>query len=137
MAIAFSCGCGKRFTARDEYAGRRAICPGCRREFIFPVRDNGGRDEPPPGDRSRPDEPEHDETAETPRPFRKDPVVVIGAAIPTLILTVFFGYLAWPHLTAPAKRKPAPKVVNAAEETKASVKPAESRPRDVTAPAPN
>ena len=92
---AFSCGCGKRFTARDEYAGRRAICPRCRREFIFPVRDDGGRDEPPPpAIVSRPDEPEHDETAETPRPFRKDPVVVIGAAIPTLILTVFFGYLA-------------------------------------------
>jgi len=34
------------------------------------------------------------------RPFWRDPVVVIGAAVPTLILTVFFGYLAWPRFLA-------------------------------------
>jgi hypothetical protein len=31
------------------------------------------------------------------RPFWKDPIVVVGAAVPTLVLAVFFGYLAWPH----------------------------------------
>ena len=35
MSIHAVCECGKRFKARDEYEGRRAICPSCRREFIF------------------------------------------------------------------------------------------------------
>jgi hypothetical protein len=35
MAITAVCACGKRFSARDEYEGRRAICPACKREFIF------------------------------------------------------------------------------------------------------
>jgi hypothetical protein len=35
MSIHAVCECGKRFKARDEYEGRRAICPACRREFIF------------------------------------------------------------------------------------------------------
>jgi hypothetical protein len=35
MSIHAVCECGKRFKAKDEYEGRRAICPSCRREFIF------------------------------------------------------------------------------------------------------
>jgi hypothetical protein len=35
MSIHAVCECGKRFKARYEYEGRRAICPSCRREFIF------------------------------------------------------------------------------------------------------
>ncbi len=37
MAISFTCSCGKAFKAKDEHAGRRAICPACRREFVVPT----------------------------------------------------------------------------------------------------
>jgi hypothetical protein len=48
------------------------------------------------------------------RPSWKGPVVVIGAAVPILILMWFFGYLAWPHVRAhprgsgAAEREPTP-----------------------------
>src|SRR5262249_46522607 len=29
MSIAFQCDCGKRLSARDEFAGRRTKCPAC------------------------------------------------------------------------------------------------------------
>jgi hypothetical protein len=29
MPITFSCGCGKTLRVPDEFAGRRAKCPGC------------------------------------------------------------------------------------------------------------
>ena len=35
MPIKVRCECGKRFRAKDEYAGKRAICPSCRREFLL------------------------------------------------------------------------------------------------------
>jgi hypothetical protein len=35
MAIRFTCECGKEFRAKDEYAGRRAICPACQRQFVI------------------------------------------------------------------------------------------------------
>jgi hypothetical protein len=37
MSITYTCECGKRFRAKDECAGQRAMCPKCRREFRFPV----------------------------------------------------------------------------------------------------
>jgi hypothetical protein len=37
MSIAYTCECGKRFRAKDERAGQRAMCPKCHREFRFPV----------------------------------------------------------------------------------------------------
>lgn len=35
MAIAVKCECGRLFRARDEYAGRRATCPGCDRPILI------------------------------------------------------------------------------------------------------
>jgi hypothetical protein len=35
MSIHAVCECGKKFEAKDEYEGRRAICPSCKREFVF------------------------------------------------------------------------------------------------------
>ena len=113
MAITFTCECGKEFRAKDELAGRREICPACRREFVITapeVRQDKATSvsqEPSP---FRTIElggivTTHDEHPEVSRPFYRDPVVVIGAAIPSLILAVFFGYLAWPRLT-PERRKP-------------------------------
>jgi hypothetical protein len=37
MAIAFTCECGKKYRAKDEFAGRTAYCSECRREFVIPV----------------------------------------------------------------------------------------------------
>jgi hypothetical protein len=109
MAITVVCACGKRFSARDEYEGRRAICPACKREFIFqaagiPVFDEAVEMPPPvppiltdqDNDRCQPDPKPEDPLA---RPFWKDPIVVIGAAVPSAILSVFFGYLYHEHRT--------------------------------------
>jgi hypothetical protein len=108
MAIKAVCECGKKFEAKDEYEGRRAICPSCKREFVF---QRGGIPvfqevvEPPPllpiqvdddDDQCQPEPPPRPEPS---RPFWKDPIVVIGAAVPTAILTVFFVYLYFEHKT--------------------------------------
>jgi hypothetical protein len=37
MAINITCECGKQFLAKDEYAGKRAVCPSCRRELVLPL----------------------------------------------------------------------------------------------------
>src|SRR5262249_55832712 len=37
MAIKFSCGsCGKKFTAKDEHAGRQSKCPACGWGIVVP-----------------------------------------------------------------------------------------------------
>ncbi len=38
MAIEITCERGKQFRAKDEYAGRRAVCPACKRELIIEVQ---------------------------------------------------------------------------------------------------
>lgn len=107
MAITAECTCGKKFQAKDEYEGRRAICPACRREFIFqaagiPVFEELPASAPviPPipieGD-DDPCQPESEGTAA--RRLWKDPVIVIGAAVPSTILLVFFVYLFHEHRT--------------------------------------
>jgi hypothetical protein len=37
MAIEAICECGKKFRAKDDYAGRMTTCSSCHREFRFPV----------------------------------------------------------------------------------------------------
>jgi hypothetical protein len=113
----YTCECGKQFKAKDEHAGRRAICPACRREFRFPVPSFAGSDESPDlipsvlsrivtDEGSHPEQPETDEPkgeGKSRRPFWKDPIVLIGTAGPTLILVVFFIYLAWQHYKSAAE----------------------------------
>jgi RsiW-degrading membrane proteinase PrsW (M82 family) len=36
MTIAFSCACGKRLRAKDEWAGKRVKCPGCGSPLVIP-----------------------------------------------------------------------------------------------------
>ncbi len=37
MAITFDCGtCGKKLKVKDEYAGKRAICPFCQAKISVP-----------------------------------------------------------------------------------------------------
>lgn len=37
MAVSTSCDCGKAFTLRDEFAGKRVKCPVCNRVFQVPI----------------------------------------------------------------------------------------------------
>jgi hypothetical protein len=88
MAIEVACQCGKRFGVAGEYAGKRIRCPGCRGAVLVPfvnVFVPKTTDEPAP----------EVAPAATPpkRPFWRDPVVLIGGSVPTLILAIFFGYL--------------------------------------------
>jgi hypothetical protein len=106
MPIKVTCECGKRFQANDEYEGRRAICPSCRREFVFqrpgtPVFHEVTEPPPFPAIRTEEDEePERGDSTQVRQPFWKDPIIVIGAAVPLLILVGFTVYLAWPSTTA-------------------------------------
>ncbi|MDQ3439775.1 MAG: hypothetical protein M3478_05440, partial [Planctomycetota bacterium] len=36
MAIAFNCTCGRKINAKDEHAGKRVKCPGCRQAVTVP-----------------------------------------------------------------------------------------------------
>jgi hypothetical protein len=37
MPIEVVCRCGKRFFAKDEWAGRTGLCPACMQEFVVPL----------------------------------------------------------------------------------------------------
>jgi hypothetical protein len=106
MAIKAVCECGKKFEAKDEYEGRRAICPSCKREFVF---QRGGIPifqeivEPPPLLPIRVEDdddqclPEPTPRPEPSRPFWKDPIVVFGWGTPMLALVAFCVYVSWPQ----------------------------------------
>ena len=129
MAIQFTCQCGKLLAFKEEYAGRQAICPGCKRSFVVsrpganvvlehePENASGtdeshagipgapveirfnvprtGRGTAPPGLATGSNISATEPSAG--RPWWKDPIVVIGATVPSLILAVFLGYLGWSH----------------------------------------
>ncbi len=93
MAIKFACPhCGKRFTAKEENAGKRAKCSACGEVTRIPSQSTSEADHSPTPPPVPPPIPPAD--GEKRRPFWKDPVVVIGTAVPTLILAVFFTSLA-------------------------------------------
>jgi hypothetical protein len=37
MPILVTCTCGTRYTFKDEFAGRRTVCPACKHEMIIPI----------------------------------------------------------------------------------------------------
>ena len=96
MAINITCKCGKQFRAKDEYAGRRGLCPSCKREFFIE----------PPIELPSADAAseilaaidtgtllaENPSTAVNRRWFR-DPIVMVGGMIPTTIAIGFGIYL--------------------------------------------
>ncbi|GAC1464026.1 MAG: hypothetical protein NVSMB9_02220 [Isosphaeraceae bacterium] len=45
MAILVICQCGQEFQTKDENAGRRAVCPDCRRELLVPKPDRVADDD--------------------------------------------------------------------------------------------
>jgi hypothetical protein len=119
MPIVFNCKCGKEFNAKDDYAGKRARCPQCRREFRIPNQSTFGPVElttsatlpqstpsnmPPVltvevGDDvvQRMEEAEPPESGSGNRPVWRDPILLYGGGIPLLALVVFFGYVALRH----------------------------------------
>jgi DNA-directed RNA polymerase subunit RPC12/RpoP len=121
MAIKFACGaCGKKLMTEEMYAGQRSKCPACGQRIGAPQRtawettdlpdlvprpltrvNTGG---PSSLDDSESAEPDPPADGEKRRPFWKDPVVVIGLAVPALILTFFFSYLFWPYVHVHAKQ---------------------------------
>src|SRR5262249_38668504 len=83
MAIRFSCyACGQRFAAKDEHKGHRWKCPACGVGIEVPDQMNRVDWSPAP-----------ESATAGGRPLWKDPIVVIGTAVPTLILAWFFVYL--------------------------------------------
>jgi hypothetical protein len=41
MPVKVACSCGKRFTAKDEFAGRKTKCPGCGQPLVIPQPQSG------------------------------------------------------------------------------------------------
>jgi hypothetical protein len=114
MPIVFTCACGKAFRAKDEWAGLRGICPACKVEFVIgpqpdppaftepPVDWNAAGADPRFSVQAKPRAVPKPPAASKPRgrPFWKDPIVLIGAAVPSAILIAFFAYLAAPRFRA-------------------------------------
>ncbi len=99
MAIKFVCPhCGKRFTTKEDNAGKRAKCSACGEVTRIPSQPTWEVDDSPTPPPVPPAAPPAD--GEKRRPLWKDPVVVIGTAVPTLILAVFITSLAWQHFRA-------------------------------------
>jgi hypothetical protein len=117
------------FKAKDEYAGRKAVCPACRREFVIPtparpdltipaalkrvqvadeddprlpnpapvVRQPALASSAPPNSSAwvEASDAALNAPADERRPLWKEPVVVIIAAVPALMLAFLLGDLAW------------------------------------------
>ncbi len=85
MSIRVTClACGKVGKVDDSAAGKRIRCPGCGEAFLVgaaPLTEAVESPIPEPSPSPR-------------RPFYRDPVVLVGAMIPCLILGPFLGYLA-------------------------------------------
>jgi hypothetical protein len=79
--IVVTCDCGETVGVSDDLVGTVIRCPACHQpvsvSVFVPSLVIAGK--PPPDPK---------------RPFWKDPIVVVGSAIPALILAVFFGYLS-------------------------------------------
>lgn len=103
VSIKAVCECGKKFQARDEFEGRRAICPACKREFIFqaagiPIFEEATESAPAKTDIGK--ELSCPDAAAVPpagTPFWRNPIIVFGWVTPMLALFAFCVYLAWPH----------------------------------------
>jgi hypothetical protein len=108
MPIPVTCQCGGKFTAKDKAAGRIVPCPKCGRPVEIPslffARDDpfriGVDPSDPPGSAYEPfpvaidySDPPDPPEVKAKRAYWKDPVVLIGTAVPTLVLLAFVAYL--------------------------------------------
>jgi hypothetical protein len=88
MPIKLVCDCGKKYSVKDEHAGKRVKCADCGTVLGVPLNSVFvTNSDPKPAANTVP------APAALKRPFWKDPVVVIGGLVPALILAVFLGYL--------------------------------------------
>ncbi len=62
MAIKFNCDCGQTITARDEYAGRKVQCVGCKKVHVVPGQKRSAAPAAPPPRPVPPPEPDLVET---------------------------------------------------------------------------
>ena len=96
--------CGRTGSLPDGYNHSSVKCPGCHNRFTIAESSNPQSGEPlsgrqgvvsaPPVESGgAPPETERQPAPGSRRPFWKDPVVLIGTSIPTIILIAFFGYL--------------------------------------------
>ena len=142
MAIIFNCPCGKDFNAKDDYAGKRARCPQCHREFRIPNQSTFG-----PVDMAistmlapyapsnmppalpiqvaddviqRMDEATRTESASESRPVCAQPILFYGGGVPLLALLVFLGYVGWLNVPGKQASTAKPRLAN---ETKGDVAP--------------
>ena len=105
MPIQFNCPiCQSLLGASDDQVNSIVRCPSCQTTFQLL---NGSPSIPVPVHSGVPleqelTEPETALPTEVAPPFWKDPIVVIGTAVPTLILVTFFGYLVWSRIRADA-----------------------------------
>lgn len=90
--IDVTCRCGKLLRAKDEAAGKSAKCPKCGESIEIPI---------PPRVSNQANRMDLgiDLAAQLPaeppsRPFWKDPVFIVGATVPAVVLLAFFVYLA-------------------------------------------
>ena len=95
MPIAFSCpSCLRAYSVRDDLAGRRVRCKGCDAEIAIPADPSPSVFVPVAPSVSLLDEPSWPAKGDPGhRPFWKDPVFVIGAAVPAAVLIWFGSYL--------------------------------------------
>lgn len=95
MPIKVVCRCGKVFMAKDEHAGKKARCSACQEVVRIPLANVFVPSKPPEDSLGIRVDTEREKAPDaTPRKrFRFDPVVMIGALVPSMILAAFFGYL--------------------------------------------
>lgn len=99
--IRFSCSaCGRRLVVDQQYAGWPTKCPACAATLRVPLRTTSitnGIPSPPTQEPEQQSSPESTDEKAGMRPPWKDPIIVIGAAVPTLVLIGFLIYLAFDH----------------------------------------
>jgi hypothetical protein len=85
MAITATCSCGKVYTGKDEWAGRRMTCSACKRAIIMPEADDPAA-----------------MTSRTPAPGRPEvtDVRLVGVAIPFMDMVALLFQIGFASLLA-------------------------------------
>jgi hypothetical protein len=127
MAINFTCRCGTALLAKDEHAGRHVVCPACKRESQVPFVVGGAPVKPsaPAGSLS------------TAWPFWSHPIVVVAAAVLSILVIAFTGFLIGRYTQAPAGHNEAnnPNIV-VLKETSVRAEPGRAVVADREVPSP-
>lgn len=87
--IRFVCECGKQLQAREESAGKRAVCPACQRQMTVPSESPPSEGVQPerPSVRAEPELEEEEQITDRPR-RRSQPAGNSGKAVASLVLGI-------------------------------------------------